>query len=174
METNPNPILHFNERPGASPDYRFDYVETNINLGTSAPPVARNKGFTRIDFEENRSNSTPDQIPYLHPIQHLLKKRSRDGGVGSRKGWPPSHTYNPQSSCINHAFADAADNAVHLGLIVTKVARCKPSLLGCENHPYLSSFSMIAVSVPFTEAQIEKGLRAACCNLLVYFLVKVI
>ena len=32
METNPNPILHFNERPGASPDYRFDYVETNINL----------------------------------------------------------------------------------------------------------------------------------------------
>ena len=58
METNPNPILHFNEQPGASPDYRFDYVETNINLGTSAPPVARNKGFTRIDFGGNCSNST--------------------------------------------------------------------------------------------------------------------
>ena len=36
METNPNPILHFNERPGASPDYRFDYVETDINLGVLA------------------------------------------------------------------------------------------------------------------------------------------
>ena len=49
METNPNPILHFNERPGASPDYRFDYVEKNINLGSGAAPVARNKGFTRIE-----------------------------------------------------------------------------------------------------------------------------
>ena len=36
METNPNPILHFNERPGASPDYRFDYVEKKINLGVLA------------------------------------------------------------------------------------------------------------------------------------------
>ena len=49
METNPNPILHFNEQPGASPDYRFDYVEKNINLGSGAAPVARNKGFTRIE-----------------------------------------------------------------------------------------------------------------------------
>ena len=54
METNPNPILHFNERPGASPDYRFDYVEKNINLGSGAAPVARNKGFTRIDFGGHR------------------------------------------------------------------------------------------------------------------------
>ena len=63
METNPNPILHFNERPGASPDYRFDYVEKNINLGSGAAPVARNKGFTRIETAS---------IPFLrHQVQHF-------------------------------------------------------------------------------------------------------
>ena len=63
METNPNPILHFNERPGASPDYRFDYVEKNINLGSGAAPVARNKGFTRIETAS---------IPLLrHQVQHF-------------------------------------------------------------------------------------------------------
>lgn len=76
METNPNPILHFNERPGASPDYRFDYVETNINL-TPPPPVARNKGFTRIDFG-NCSNSSPHQILYImQQLQNLVEKRTK-------------------------------------------------------------------------------------------------
>ena len=71
METNPNPILHFNERPGASPDYRFDYVETNINL-TPLPPVARNKGFTRIDFggeELFQFESKPDPAPSSTPLE---------------------------------------------------------------------------------------------------------
>ena len=63
METNPNPILHFNERPGASPDYRFDYVEKKINLGVLAAR-REEQGIYKNWFWRKlfQFNSTPDSV----------------------------------------------------------------------------------------------------------------
>ena len=82
METNPNPILHFNERPGASPDYRFDYVETNINLGVLAAR-REEQGIYKNWFWRKlfQFNSTPDSVPapnstFLKIVENTLKTQT--------------------------------------------------------------------------------------------------
>ena len=71
METNPNPILHFNEEPGASPDYRFDYVETNINLATSRRPSGGTRDLQELILEE--TVPIPLSISrLLYSIQHCF------------------------------------------------------------------------------------------------------